>query len=211
MKELINPMTREIPKKAKIILTYGISDKQTQLLLKNLPSSNIVITDVSECFTDIIATNYIAVVINPDVLLNAHIDYLNEMCEDFIITNERIVFVKNHPILKELKNRNKYIVFSDDFEYGAKIKYILLDALREEKKMQNYSDTISQTIRVLSEIRRKPYISTAQLAAIIERTPRTVQRYINTLICAGEFLEYDRKKKGWYIFQNKSVLWGDYD
>lgn len=211
MKELINPMTREIPKKAKIILTYGISDKQTQLLLKNLPSSNIVITDVSECFTDIIATNYIAVVINPDVLLNAHIDYLNEMCEDFIITNEKIVFVKNHPILKELKNRNKYIVFSDDFEYGAKIKYILLDALREEKKMQNYSDTISQTIRVLSEIRRKPYISTAQLAAIIERTPRTVQRYINTLICAGEFLEYDRKKKGWYIFQNKSVLWGDYD
>lgn len=211
MKELINPMTGEIPKKAKIILTYGISDKQTQLLLKNLPSSNIVITDVSECFTDIIATNYIAVVINPDVLLNAHIDYLNEMCEDFIITNEKIVFVKNHPILKELKNRNKYIVFSDDFEYGAKIKYILLDALREEKKMQNYSDTISQTIRVLSEIRRKPYISTAQLAAIIERTPRTVQRYINTLICAGEFLEYDRKKKGWYIFQNKSVLWGDYD
>lgn len=211
MKELINPMTEEILKKSKVVLTYGISDNQTQLLLKNLPSSNIVITDVSDCFTDIIATNYIAVIINPDVLQNDHIDYLNEMTEDFIITNEKIAFVKNHPILEGLKNKNKYIVFSDDFEYETKIKYILLDALQEEKKMQNYSETISQAIRVLSEIRRKPYISTTQLATIIERTPRTVQRYINTLICAGEFLEYDHKKKGWYIFENKSVLWGDYD
>ena len=31
-----------------------------------------------------------------------------------------------------------------------------------------------------------------------------------TLVCAGEFIDYDRKKKGWYLYDNKSVLWGDY-
>lgn len=195
----------------KSVLTYGISEKQSALLMNNLPATNIDIVDCSECFTDLIATNYIVVVINPADLSTEHIAYFNEMVENFIITKEKILFVSNHPILNELSNDIKYTVFSDDFDFEAKIKYILLDALREEKKVKTYSDTISQTIRVLSEIRRKPYITTNQLSTIIERTPRTVQRYINTLICAGEFIEYDRKKKGWYIFENKSVLWGDYD
>lgn len=195
----------------KSVLTYGISEKQSALLMNNLPATNIDVIDCSECFTDLIATNYIAVVINPAALSTEHIAYFNEMVENFIITKEKILFVANHPILNELSHDIKYTVFSDDFDFEAKIKYILLDALREEKKVKTYSDTISQTIRVLSEIRRKPYITTNQLSTIIERTPRTVQRYINTLICAGEFIEYDRKKKGWYIFENKSVLWGDYD
>lgn len=195
----------------KSVLTYGISEKQSDLLMNNLPATNVDVIDCSECFTDLIATNYIAVVINPAALSDEHIAYFEEMVENFIITKEKILFVENHPILNELSNDIKYTVFSDDFDFEAKIKYILLDALREEKKVKTYSDTISQTIRVLSEIRRKPYVTTNQLATIIERTPRTVQRYINTLICAGEFIEYDRKKKGWYIVENKSVLWGDYD
>lgn len=195
----------------KSVLTYGISEKHSGLLMNNLPATNIDVIDCSECFTDLIATNYIAVVINPAALSTEHIAYFNEMVENFIITKEKILFIADHPILNELRHDIKYTVFSDNFDFEAKIKYILLNALREEKKVKTYSDTISQTIRVLSEIRRKPYITTNQLATIIERTPRTVQRYINTLICAGEFIEYDRKKKGWYIFENKSVLWGDYD
>ena len=63
---------------------------------------------------------------------------------------------------------------------------------------------------MLSEIRKHPGITTAELAEIIERNAKTVQRYITTLNCAGEFIEYDRKKKGWFLFENKSVLWGDY-
>ena len=108
-------------------------------------------------------------------------------------------------------NRNvRYVVFVDAFDFQDKIKYVLLEASREDKRSNSYSDTVSQTIRVLSEIRKHPYISTAQLAEIIERNPRTVQRYITTLVCAGEFIEYDKKKKGWFLYENKSVLWGDY-
>ncbi|MBQ4560404.1 MAG: winged helix-turn-helix domain-containing protein, partial [Tyzzerella sp.] len=87
---------------------------------------------------------------------------------------------------------------------------LLLEALRAERRSDTYSDTIAQTIRVLSEIRKKPGITTAELAEIIERNAKTVRRYIATLNCAGEFIEYDRKKKGWFLYENKSMLWGDY-
>ena len=206
MKELINPKTGEVMKRFYRVLTYGITDEQTIMLLSNIPSADIEVLDVSDCFTDIITTAFIALIVNPYALEPEHIDIFNEITEEFYLNNEKIVFVADHPFLDRLKHINRYTIFSDDFEFESKIKYVLLQALQKEKKMKTYSYTISQTIRVLSEIRKHPYISTNQLAEIIERTPRTVQRYINTLICAGEFIEYDRKKKGWYMYENKSIL-----
>ena len=44
-------------------------------------------------------------------------------------------------------------------------------------------------------IRNKANISTKKLAEKIERSPRTLQRYIETLRSAGEFIGYDRQKK----------------
>lgn len=211
MVETVNPKTGVSMKNINRILVYGVSEEQKDIINSNLPNSDIEVCDCSDCFTDIIATNYIALIINSSYLLQEHIDYFNEMAEDFIITKEKIIFVSPHPILDRLSNAVRYTVIPDNFELATRIKYILLDAVRGEKKFKAYSDTISQTIRVLSEIRRHPYITTAELADLIERTPRTVQRYITTLICAGEFIEYDRKKKGWFMFDNMSVLWGDYD
>ena len=75
--------------------------------------------------------------------------------------------------------------------------------------MANYSEVIAQTIRVLSEIKRKPGITTAELAKITEKNPRTVLRYINTLGCAGELIQYDNKNHGWFIMGGKSLLLGE--
>lgn len=177
---------------------------------ENLPNTNTVVIDCSDCFTDIIATAYIAVIINPDLLTAENIEYFNELVADVGNTSGTLIFTKTHNILNQLSKSVKYQVFADDFEFEDKIKYILLESSRTEKRNSAYSDTISQTIRVLSEIRKHPYITTAELAVKIERNARTVQRYITTLNCAGEFIEYDRKKKGWCLYENKSVLWGDY-
>jgi len=139
-----------------------------------------------------------------------HIDYFNDYANEVLYFTEKIIFTKDHPVLKQLNKNVKHVVLDGDFEIKAKIKYLLLDATRSDRRNDTYSDTISQTIRVLSEIRKHPGITTAELAEIIERNAKTVQRYITTLNCAGEFIEYDRKKKGWFLFDNKSVLWGDY-
>lgn len=66
-------------------------------------------------------------------------------------------------------------------------------------------------IKILFAIRNKPYITTKELADKIERTDRTVQRYIETLRCAGELIGYDRQKKGWYLMvDGKSVLMDEF-
>ena len=205
-----NPKTGEILRKTKNILTFGLDETQNKLIRENIPNANTVVMDCSDCFTDIIAHAYIAVVMNPEYLEIENIEYFNEFANDVGTYSEKIIFTKPHSLLQRLNHNVKYIVFEDDFDFNDKIKFILLEASRAEKRSNSYSDTVSQTIRVLSEIRRHPYITTAELAEIIERNPRTVQRYITTLVCAGEFIEYDRKKKGWFLFENKSILWGDY-
>lgn len=152
---------------------------------ENLPNSNTVVIDCSDCFTDIIATAYIAVVINPDILTEDNIEYFNELAEDVGNGSGTLIFTKQHDILGNLSKKVKYQVFTDDFEFEDKIKYILLEASRTEKRNSTYSDTISQTIRVLSEIRKHPYITTAELAEKIER-----KQYIHILRVSQSLLRY---------------------
>lgn len=206
----INPITGEPLRKVSNVLIYGLTDEQLVFVYDNLPNSNIDVIDCSDCFTDIIATAYIAVIINPDLLVSDNIAYFNEFANEVGSYSGTIMFTKPHPILSNLNKNVRFTIFQDDFDFADKIKYSLLEASRAVKRSNTYSDTISQTIRVLAEIRKHPYITTAKLAEVIERNPRTVLRYITTLVCAGEFIEYDRKKKGWYLYENKSVLWGDY-
>lgn len=192
------------------ILVYGITDEQFLLVAEGTPNNDIHIIDCSDCFNDIIATSYIAVIINPEYLTDENIEYFNEFADEVKYYSEKIVFTKPHPILEKLKNNVSFVVFENDHEFEDKIRFVLLEANRAEKRAKTYSETVAQTIRVLSEIRKHPYITTAELAEIIERNPRTVQRYITTLVCAGEtMLDYDKKKKGWYLYENKSLLWGD--
>jgi len=210
MNTATNPKTGEPLKKTKKVLIYGLSETETAQVQDNLPNADIEIMDCTGCFTDIISHAYIAVIMNPDMLELDDIEYFNEFANDVGAYSEKILFSKPHDILLRLNRNVRYMVFDDAFDFQDKIKYVLLEASRAEKRSNSYSDTVSQIIRVLSEIRKHPYISTAQLAEIIERNPRTVQRYITTLVCAGEFIEYDKKKKGWFLYENKSVLWGDY-
>ena len=206
----INPMTGDKIYRTRNVLTYGMSDKEMATLYEDLPNKDLCIVDCTDCFTDIIAISYIAVIINPDFMVQDHIDYFNEYANEVLYYSEKIIFTKKHAILEELNKNVKCTILSSELEFETKIKYLLLEALRTEKRSDTYSETIAQTIRVLSEIRKNPGITTAQLAEIIERNAKTVRRYITTLNCAGEFIEYDRKKKGWFLFENKSVLWGDY-
>ena len=90
------------------------------------------------------------------------------------------------------------------------IKYILLNARRKQKKSVTFSNTVAMAIRILSEIHLHPGITTSQLAEKLEVSQRTVQRYVETLRVAGEWIEYDAKTKGLSLVDGKSVLWGEW-
>lgn len=91
-----------------------------------------------------------------------------------------------------------------------KIKYILLTARRKQKKTETFTFALTNSIRILSQIHLHPGITTSQLTKQLEVSQRTVQRYIETLCVAGEWIEYDAKTKGLSLTDGKSVLWDEW-
>ena len=76
---MINPISGEPMRKLSNVLVYGLTDEQLVFVNDNLPNSNICVTDCSDCFTDIIATAFIAVIMNPDLLVDENIAYFNPL------------------------------------------------------------------------------------------------------------------------------------
>lgn len=121
--------------------------------------------------------------------------------------SETVVLVGHAEIPKQLKGRIK--VFSSFEELQSDLKYILLSAYRNSKKNETFSAMLANAIMILSQIRIYPGTTTEQLAKRLEISRRSVQRYIETLRVAGEWIEYDRTLRGWKLTEGKSVLWGD--
>ncbi len=93
--------------------------------------------------------------------------------------------------------------------YLKSFHMIAIGAYRRSKKNVNFSSTLANTIIILSQIRNKPFVTTKELAEKLELSERTIQRYIETLRVAGEWIEYDISRKGWRLCDGKSILWGD--
>lgn len=132
---VINPISGEPMQKASNVLVYGLTDEQLVFVNDNLPNSNISVTDCSDCFTDIITTACIAVIMNPDLLVDENIAYFNEFANEVGVYSEKIIFTKPHPILDGLNKNVRCTIFQDDYEFVDKIKFILLEASRSEKSL----------------------------------------------------------------------------
>ena len=106
MGEQMNSKTNKTPNLNKTVLTYGLSEKQLEIVIKNLPTEDIKVYDVSGCFTDLIAIGNIATIINPAVLEAEDIDDFNQLNEEFFFTYEKVVFVADHPVLELLSSNS---------------------------------------------------------------------------------------------------------
>ena len=154
--------------------------------------------------------SYIAAVINPDYVDESDAELLNDWADEMKDAAKKIVYTKHNNFTENMSKNANAVVLNDFDELVDKLKYILLEANRLYKRNLGYSETLAQIIMVLSEIRKNPYVTTVQLAGKVECSTRTIQRYIKTLQWAGEYIEYDKSKKGWYLIDNMSVILGDY-
>lgn len=208
IKEFTNPKTG---KKEKLvqrsnIFINGLTEEEKAILHKAISEKNIDITDVTGDGTDIITRASFALIINPYNIAEDELDFYVDFYKDCDGCTESVILTQNKEGVKERFKDIKVVAFNDLVEMEQNLKYEILQALRKTNKIDGFSNSLSQAIMVLFAIRNKPYITTKELAIKIEKTERTVQRYIETLRCAGEWIEYDRKKKGWYLFDGKSIL-----
>lgn len=191
----------------KNIFTYGLTEKEESVLKKSLPKKDIDIFDITDAATDIVSRSNFALIINLDNISSDDLQFFVDFYSDADDSTETIVFTSGEEWVLDKFKKVKTIVYKELFEMEQKLKYDLLKAYQRTAKSNAYSDKLTMLIKILFAIRNKPYITTKELADTIERTDRTVQRYIETLRCAGEFIGYDRQKKGWYLMiDGKSVL-----
>ena len=189
-----------------IIGTFGLSDEQLSTVKIHLPVKNCEIMD-TDCFSDIVAISEMAIIVMWENLSDDDRDLLIDFYSEIAPFSETMILIGDVDIPEELKN---HVSIYDSFDaFSVNMKYILLGAYRKSKKNESFSSTLANTIVILSEIRKRPYVTTRALAEKLELSERTIQRYIETLRVAGEWIEYDTTYKGWKLCEGKSILWGD--
>ena len=193
---------------AKLVATFGLDEEENAFIEKHLPQKECGIMD-TDVVTDIIAIAEFAVIVRADAMSQSDMEMLYDFYGEVAPLSETVIFIGDVTVPANLKNH--IAVYKDFDTLKENLKYILLSAYRKQKKSENFSATLANAILILSTIRRQPYITSAELAEKLEISPRSVQRYIETLRVAGEWIEYDTTHKGWYLQVGKSVLWGDFD
>ncbi len=189
-----------------LIITYGLSEEQISEVEASVPNKRCEVYK-AECFSDIIGFPQMASIVIWNLLTDEDKELLVDYFGEIAPFSETVVLIGEVDVPKGM--RKDFVIYATYEEFSAKAKYILLNALKQNEKSINYSRIVSNTLMILHKIKQKPYISSRELAEEYELNVRTVQRYINTLQVAGEFIEYDTRKKGWYLMDGKSVLLGD--
>lgn len=191
-------------KKRTVIFTYGLTAEEEKILHKSLPSKETEVVDITGRAGDVVTRHNFAVIINPDNIVDDELEFLASVHQHADLT-ETFIFTGKRDNINALFEGTA-VIFNDPGELGHNLKYELLQAKQRTNKADGFSNSLAHAITILFAIRNEPYITTKALAEKIERTPRTVQRYIETLRCAGEWIEYDTGKKGWYLLDGKSIL-----
>lgn len=196
-----------------IITTYGLSDEQNRYIETCFPTKEYELVNCNsyngDDFIDWIATRSTVFIINaqvlPESVRDMFWDYYNEIGES---CDETVIWLGEPLPPDSIKSRFKCYNSFDDIT--DKLKYLLLTAHKRSNRAVEYCRILEKGILVLSLIKNNPGISTKDIAERTQLSIRTVQRYIEALQTAGEWIEYDSKSKGWKLQNGISILFGDH-
>jgi len=187
------------------IITWGTTLEETECIQKNIPAK-ICAVDTAGDYLDIIVKYCFAIVINP-LNVNAEelscvLGHYDEIADCY---EGKIIFTTSIELPKKIK---KVSIIAESFQlFEQNIKYYLLAAYRKSKKAQAFSEALSNCIAISSMIRKRPGVTTHELAVKFEKSERTILRYIEAIRLAGESLDYDPVLKGWKLTYPESFLW----
>lgn len=187
----------------KRIAVWGLLPEEIDSVAGCLPARGIDIVEVA-CATDLIAMDWLAILVNADAMGKDDRELLYWFYQEAGEAADALLFYGKDDVPAGLKRFIRtYRSFRD---MDKNLKYVLLTAYRKKKNSENYSRILARAIRVLGRIRSRPGITTAALAEELEESPRAIQRSIETLRAAGEFIDYDASCRGWKLSFGKSVL-----
>lgn len=190
------------------VITYGLTQEENGWVLQALPNKGYRVLD-TDAPTDLIAVDCAASIIDASRLDADSIqmlwDYYGELGGCF---SETVLWLGT-PLPPTALCR--YICCYESFEaLQDRLRYVLLEAHRKNRKTAAFSTSLMYALQILTTIRNRPGVTTKQLSGRCEISERSVLRYIETLRCCGEGIEYDPKRKGWQLFHGVSFLLGEH-
>lgn len=189
--------------------TLGLTSDELETIYANLQSSSCDLTS-TDLGSDLVAISHILIIVRSNADTKEELSVLWGFCSEVETATKNIISIGDIGIPAALKSRVR--IFPSFEELIPQLKYLLLDALRREKKEKAFSNTLANAIQILSMIRSQPGVTTKQLAGKLEISMRSVQRYIETLRVAGEWIDYNAKTRGWRLgYEGKSILWDDFN
>ena len=204
MKKVFTPNGNYIIVPDDRVMTFGLTKMQNESVGKVLPikECELYVTDVPE---DLIAISASAVIINAEKLSKSNVDMMFDYYTEIGKSADETVYWIGVP--EPPKQLQKVIrTYSCFDELSVELKYQLLTAYRKSRKAKDFSRKMADCIKIISLVKARPGIKTQEIAERLEVSTRTVQRYISTLQVAGEGIEYDNTKKGWFVPGNYSIL-----
>ena len=189
------------------VITLGLTEEENDIVSVCFPVKGFELLTTTD-FADFMANSCTALIINASVLNEDERAMIFEFyMESDGCTDEDVIWIGEPKPPVQLDRRFK--CFQDFDDLIAELKYLLLQAHRRIKKSIAFSRKMADCIKILSMIRSRPGIKTSDIVEKTELSARTVQRHIATLQAAGEWIAYDYSKKGWYLQDGISVLFGD--
>lgn len=187
-----------------IIMTFGLTQEQNSIIESTLPTKDYRIIE-ADAASDFLALSYSAGIINVSALSTDGreliLDFYREVGD---YSDETIFWIDKDSVPRPLPKPFKS--FSDFDDLKVNLKYLLLSAHNRSKKGREFSRKLSDCMKIMKLIKDSPYISTRKISELLEVSTRTVQRYIEALRLAGEFIDYDASKKGWYLGDGLSMF-----
>lgn len=190
----------------KRIAVWGRLPDEIDTVMNFLPAKEINVVEVV-CATDLIAMDWIAIMVNANVMTKDDREMLYGFYQEVGDVAETVLFFGTSDIPAELRRTIK--AYPSIQSMGENLKYTLLSAYHRKKNSENFSASLARAIRILTYIRSTPGITTATLAERLEVSTRSIQRSIETLRVAGEWIEYDSILRGWKLGMGKSILLDD--
>ena len=208
MKSFVAPNGSIIFDYENTITTFGITPEDQAAVFDKLPSDKFVFI-TADCASDIIAIPSCAVILNAPAIKGNEMHTLSDFYREVGDALTEHIFWIGSPLPPVPKSRHiKSFPTMDAFL--AALPYAVLDTQHKQAKAKDFSRRLADCLQILAEIRSHPGTTSKELSEKLELSLRTVQRNVATLQAAGEWIEYDRKKKGWFLQNRISVLFGDH-
>jgi len=185
-----------------VVAAWGFSAEENKIINSFLTKTTMELLEV-EFAADLLVVDSLMSIINISGVNGDELQQLLSYYNQVPVSSETVILVGD---CGKLVISNRMAVYGKFSDLQSNLKYLLLAAHRQRKNAESFSRSISYALIILKMITENPGISSKEIADRLELSPRSVTRYIETLNMAGESIVYNRKKNGWSLEYDESLL-----